>query len=138
MVLPIFIPGYEATVTFNADDFSAVGSVISLDQSKNMMTKPVFGSAFAHSLGGQKSGTISAQGHISTTKLPELQAAFDSEAPIAFTIQIGDAAGTTDAGNYSGNCNITSLTVEANADGEWDWTLEAQTTGEITFAPGTP
>jgi hypothetical protein len=138
MTLPIFIPGYEATITLNADDFSTVGSVISLEQSKNIMTKPVFGSAFAFSLGGQKTGTITASGHISTEKLPDLQAAFDAAQPIAFTIQIGDAAGTTDAGVYSGNCTISSLTTESAADGEWDWSLEAQTAGEITYAAGTP
>jgi hypothetical protein len=135
---PTFIPGYEATITLNADDFSTVGSVISFEQAKNVLAKPTFGSASAHSLGGQKSGTITASGHISAEKVGDLQTAFDQSAPIEFSIQIGDAAGPTDGGLYTGQCTISRLTVEANADGEWDWSLEAQTSGDVTYAPATP
>ena len=135
---PVFIPGYLGTVTLNADNISAVGSVVSLTRTRNIMPKPTFGSAYAFSLGGQKVGAFDASGHISVEKLPELEAAFVSDAPITFSLQIGDAAGATDAGLYSGNCVVGDFTIEASADGEWDWSISCTTSGVVTYTPATP
>ena len=88
---PTFVSGYLGVVTLNADDISAVGSVVSLTRTRNIMPKPTFGSPYAFSLGGQKVGAFDASGHISVEKLPDLEAAFASDAPIAFSLQIGDA-----------------------------------------------
>ena len=102
------------------------------------MPKPTFGSAYAFSLGGQKVGAFDASGHVSVEKLPELEAAFVSDAPIAFSLQIGDAAGATDAGLYAGNCVVGDFTIEANADGEWDWSISCTTSGVVTYTAPTP
>ena len=136
--MPTFIPGYLGTVTLNADNISTIGSVVSLTRTRNVMSKPVFGSPYAYSLGGQKVGAFDASGHISTEQLADLEAAFASDAPIAFSLQVGDAAGATDAGLYSGNCVVGEFTIEASADGEWDWSITATTSGLVTYAPGTP
>ena len=52
--MPTFIPGYLGTVTLNADNISTIGSVVSLTRTRNVMSKPVFGSPYAYSLGGQR------------------------------------------------------------------------------------
>jgi hypothetical protein len=135
---PTFIPGYLGTVLLNADDISAIGSVVSLSKTRNIMTKPTFGSPYAHSLGGQKLGSFSANGHVSAEQVGDLDAAFNSDAPIAFSLQIGDAAGPTDGGLYTGECVLSDFTIEASADGEWDWSIEAQTSGEIVYTAPTP
>lgn len=135
---PTFIPGYLGTVLLNADDISAIGSVVSLTKTRNIMTKPTFGSPYAFSLGGQKIGAFSANGHVSVEQLGDLEAAFNSDAPIAFSLQVGDAAGPTDAGLYAGTCVLSTYTIEAAADGEWDWSIEAQTSGEVTYTAPTP
>jgi predicted secreted protein len=135
---PTFIPGYLGTVLLNTDDISAVGSVVSLSKTRNIMTKPTFGSPYAFSLGGQKLGSFSAQGHVSVEQIADIDNAFASDAPIAFSIQIGDAAGPTDAGLYAGNCVLSDYTITANADGEWDWSIEAQTSGAVTYTAPTP
>ena len=134
--MPTFIPGYLATVTLNADNISAVGSVVSLTRTRNIMSKPVFGSPYAYSLGGQKVGAFDASGHLSTENMADLEAAFISDAPIAFSLQIGDAAGATDAGLYSGNCVVGDYTIEASADGEFDWSISATTSGAVDLHPG--
>ena len=138
MVDPVFIPGYLGTVTVNSDDLSAVARVVSLETTRNIMTKPTFGSAYAFSLGGQKLGTFSAEGHIDTLKLQDIETAFNSDTPIAFSLQVGDAAAATDGGVYAGNCVLTSLTRSASADAEWDWAFSAQTSGAVTYTPPTP
>lgn len=133
--MPTYVPGYLGTVTLNSDNISAIGSVVRLNQRRNVMTKPVFGAEWGYSLGGQKLGGFSASGHVSAEQLSDLQDAFDVDAGVAFTLQVGEAAGATDAGAYTGNCVISDLTVEANADGEFDWSIDAQTTGTVTYTP---
>lgn len=130
-----FIPGFQATVTLDAEDVSAIGNVLSLNLNRNNMSKPVFGSKYARSLGGQRTGTFSASGHISVEKLAALVALFNGDDPISFSIQVGEAAGTTDAGLFEGKCNVTSFGIEANADGEWDWSLDAATDGAVSHTP---
>jgi hypothetical protein len=135
---PTFIPGYLGTVLLNADDISAIGSVVSLTKTRNLMTKPTFGSPYAHSLGGQKIGAFSAQGHVSAEQIADLDTAFNSDSPIAFSLQIGEAAGATDGGLYTGDCVLSSFEITANADGEWDWSIEATTSGDVVYTPPTP
>jgi predicted secreted protein len=33
---------------------------------------------------------------------------------------------------------ISDYTIEANADGEFDWSIDAQTTGAVTYTPAGP
>lgn len=138
MTMPTFVPGYLGTVLLNADDISAIGSVVTLTRTRNVLAKPTFGSAYQFSLGGQKLGTFSAEGHVSVEQLADLEGAFASDAPIDFSIQIGDAAGPTDAGIYAGECVVTSFEITAGADGEWDWTIEASTNGVVSYTAPTP
>ena len=46
--------------------------------------------------------------------------------------------GPTDAGLYAGMCVLSDYTISANADGEWDWSIEAQTSGEVSYTAPTP
>jgi predicted secreted protein len=134
MADPTFIPGYLGTVTLNATDVSAIGSVVRLNKRRNVMTKPTFGNEWGFSLGGQKIGAFSASGHISAEQASALEDAFDAGS-VAFSLQVGTASEATDAGLHSGNCVISDYTIEANADGEFDWSVDAQTTGEVTYTP---
>lgn len=132
---PTFIPGYLGTVTLNAQDISAIGSVVSLAKNRNVMTKPTFGQAWGFSLGGQRIAAFSASGHVSAELAPALEAAFDADAPIGFSLQVGEGAGATDAGLHTGFCVISSFTISANADGEFDWSIDAQSSGSVTYTP---
>ena len=134
---PVFIQGYLGTITINSDPI-ITASVLNFNQTANIMSKPVIGVPEAFSLRGQISGTVSIQGHVSTLQLPELQAIFDSLVPVAFTIQVGDAAGPTDAGLYSGLLVLGNLNLTATADGEWDYTADGQTSGTTAYTPGSP
>lgn len=135
---PTFIPGWQTTVTLNAEDVSAVGSVVRLQKQRQVMTKPTFGSPAGFSLGGQRIAQFSANGHISAEKAAALEAMFAADEPIAFSLQVGIGSSDTDAGLHTGLCVISNYTIEANADGEWDWSIEAQTSGEVTYTPASP
>lgn len=135
---PTFIPGHLGTVLLNADDISAIGSVVKLNLSRAQLPKPTFGQAYAFSLGGQRSGTFSAQGHVSAEQLADLVAMFNVEGVIAFSLQIGEGLGVTDAGLFTGNCSVSSFGIEGDAAGEWDWSIDAATSGAVDYTPPTP
>lgn len=130
-----FIPGWQTTVTIGSEDVTAIGQVLNLNLRRNIMNKPVFGSGSARSLGGQRSGTFSASGHVAAELQAALVGLFESDAPVAFTIQVGLAGTATDGGAYAGDCNIESFEISVNADGEWEWSMSAMTDGTVDYTP---
>lgn len=134
---PVFIQGYLGTITINTDPI-ITANVLNFNQTKNIMSKPVIGVAYAYTLSGQKSGSLDIQGHVSVAQLPELQTIVDLLVPCAFSIQVGDASGATDAGLYSGFVVLGNLNLSASADGEWDYSASGETSGLITYTPATP
>lgn len=133
-----FIPGFLGTIIIGVEDISAIGQVTRLNMVRNNMKKPVFGSQWSRTLGGQRSGTFSANGHVAAEKASALQTLFETDAAVAFSIQIGDAAGPTDGGIYTGDMQISNYTIEADADDEWKWSIEASTDGVVDYAPPAP
>jgi predicted secreted protein len=109
---------------------------MSLNLNRNVMSKPVFGSGYARSLGGQRSGTFSANGHVAAEKIAAITALFEADAAVTFSIQVGAAGTATDGGLYTGACQVSSYSVETNADGEWDWSIQATTDGAVIYTPG--
>jgi hypothetical protein len=128
-----FIPGWDTTLTFNAEDFTVVCSVTSFNRARASNAKPVFGSNHRRELPGQKSGTVTAQGHISKEKVAALNGLIDSDASVAYEIQLGTLSGATDSGKYTGQMVVTEVNFEADAEGEWDFTLSATLDGEPVY-----
>jgi predicted secreted protein len=138
MTLPTFVPGYLGTVIIDAEDVSAIGNVLSLNLNKPTQNKPVFGSKWGRSIPGQRTGTFSASGHIAAEKVAALFALFDGDDPVDFSLQIGEAGQATDGGLIQGKCNINTFTIDASADGEWEWSIQAATDGAVQHTPPTP
>lgn len=129
------IPGYLATVTLNAEDVTAIGGVYRLNLNRTVNTKNLAGSKWAGALGGQQHFTFSAQGSLSAEKAAALNAAAIDTGRIAFSLQVGEAAGATDAGVYNGTGEISNFTIDGNADGEFDWSLDLQSDGAVVYTP---
>jgi hypothetical protein len=133
-----FIPGWETYITINAEDLTVVGNVLSFTRTKSSNPKPVFGQPFRHELPGQAGGSISAQGHVSVEKVQGLEDIFNSGVPVSYEIQAGTAAGSTDAGKWVGNLVPTEYTLDTDAEGEWEWSLNATLDGAPVYTPPTP
>ena len=133
-----FVPGWQTTITINSEDLTVVGNVLGFTRTKASNPKPVFGQDFRHELPGQAGGSLSAQGHVSTEKIAGLETMFNSEVPVAYTLQAGTPAGATDAGSWAGNLVITEYTLDTDAEGEWEWTINATLDGAPTYTPATP
>jgi len=137
---PVFIPGYMAeikvTIPVATDiDLTVVGNVLGIDITKSVLPKPVFGQQWRNSAAGQLSGSISAGGHLSVLIADDLMTIIETETPIPFEIHAGDTASGIDAGTYTGNVVPGSLSITADAEGEWEWTLDGETDGPIIFTP---
>lgn len=130
-----FIPGYFGTITINSEDLSAVGSVYRLNLGRNVNVKKHFGGPHSDRVVGKRDVTLSANGNLTKEEAAALNAIYESEVAVAFTLQIGEAAGATDAGVYAGNLVISSLTLEANADGDVAWSLDGGAHGQVTYTP---
>lgn len=131
-----FVPGYLGTITLNAETIKDLGGhVIDLNMQRNVMTLPLFGQAWAGALEGQRQGTFTASGTIDSDKLAALQTAFES-GPVAFSIQVGAAGEATDGGVYTGSCIVSNLTINAAADGKWEWSITATTNDAVFHTPG--
>jgi hypothetical protein len=133
-----FIPGWETTITINAEDLTVVGNVLNFVRTKSSQPKPVFGSPFRNEIPGQAGGTLSAQGHVAVEKVQALEDIFNANTSVAYVIQAGTAAGDTDAGQWAGNLVVTSYTLDTDAEGEWEWSIEATLDGAPTYTPPAP
>ena len=135
----VFIPGYLASVELTLAavpvDLTVIGNVLSLDLSKNALPKPVFGQQWRNTASGQLSGALSLGGHLSVEHAGTLLDLIVSEEPIPFVIYAGEEGGTIDAGSYEGNCVVSGISISDDAEGEWEWTLDADTDGPVTFTP---
>lgn len=133
-----FIPGYLGTITINAEDVSAYGNVVSLNVNKNVIMKPVFGSAWQSAIQGQKSGSLSASGHVDATDAAAMFTALDTADSVTFAVQVGNAPDTTDGGIFSGNLIVSAYSISASAEGEWDWSVEGTFDGAVAYAAPLP
>ena len=134
-MLPTLIPGYLGVVTINNENFTAIASVTSLNKSRNGMTKNLMGTEWTQTLGGKRSVAFSASGSISAELASALEDAYEEDGAVQFSLQVGQAGGPTDGGLHSGLCIITALNLNSGADGEFDFSIEATSTGEVTYTP---
>lgn len=131
------VPGYLTELTLNLVDIGIRGRVTGLSLGKNVPAKPRFGQAYRNVLaGGQKFASLSANGHVDKEgPVGTLVTAYEAEAPVAFEVQVGEAAAATDVGAFTGNLVIETLELNADAEGEWEWSITAQIDGAPLFTP---
>jgi hypothetical protein len=122
---PTFVPGYLGVVSIATQDISAIAHVTKLGRSRAGLAKKTFGNRYAYAIGGQREFSFSASGSVTAEQMAAIDTAYETDTPVAFSLQIGEAAGATDAGVYTGNCVLTTLDLDAGADGQWEFTLDA-------------
>ena len=132
-----FIPGYLAEVKVGVNQIEANLASGTLTLNKNLMTKAVAGDQEPTVLAGLITGTISVSGHLSTEDVAKLNTAFESNAVVAFIWGIGDTSGTPDAGEYTGNMLVESLSFAFDADDEWVFTMDSVISEGATYVPPT-
>ena len=130
-----FIPGWETAITINSEDLTVVGRVLTFTRTKASNPKPVFGSPFRNELPGQAGGSLSAQGHVSVEKVAALEAIFNSNVSVDYEMQAGTVGGPSEAGQWTGKLVVTEYTLDTDAEGEWEWSLNATLDGAPLYTP---
>ena len=130
-----FIPGWQTTITLDGDDWTVHANVLGFTRTKSSQPKPVFGTPFRHEIPGQASGTLDLEGHVAVEHIQDLEDAFNSETAVPYTIQVGQSGGATNAGVYTGQLVLTELTIDTDAEGEWEWSASGTLDGKPVYTP---
>jgi predicted secreted protein len=130
-----FIPGYLTVINANSEDITANIEVVDYDQSRNVVNKRLMGSKGTSKVAGKIDRSWSLRGNLTAEQAENFQDIFELDAPFAFTLQIGEGAGATDSGLYSGNAIAASYRITGNADGDYSINLDLQAHGDVTYTP---
>lgn len=126
------IPGYLHVTTVNAEVLTNEVSINRLRTNRTVNTKNLGGSKWAGALGGQQFITLGLQGSLSAEKAAALQTAV-ATGRIDASLQVGEAGEATDGGLHSGTFEISNFALDGNANGEFDWSMDMQSSGEVTY-----
>ena len=129
-----FIPGYFAELSLGAVDIEHVSGSGTLTLNKNVILKPVAGKVAPDALATFRSGNIAFAGHVTVEDMGKLQTAYDSDAVLAYIWAVGEAGGSTDAGEYTGNLIVESLELSWDAEDEWSFTMSCVLSGDAVYA----
>lgn len=132
--MPTFIPGYEAVLTINSDNVTAISSSATVTENRNVVTKNHFGSPYSEQIAGKRSASVSASGNLSAEQAYALRDSFDT-GDVTATVQWGTASGDTDAGLHSLDVILTSLEWAINADGDATWSVQGVSSGVVSYTP---
>lgn len=131
----MFIPGYLTVVNANSENITANLEVVDFDQSRSVKTKRMMGSESTNKVAGKVDRSWSLRGNLTPAKAAALQTIFEQDTPFEFTLQIGEAAGATDAGLYSGDAIAANYRISGNADGDYAISLDLQADGDVDYTP---
>ena len=132
---PTFVPGYLGVVSIDANDVSAIAHVTKFNRSRSGLAKKTFGNRYQYAIGGQREFTFSATGSVTSEQIAAINTSYETDTPVAFSLQIGEAVGATDAGVYTGSCVLTSLSIDGDASGQWEFSIDAMGTGTPVYTP---
>lgn len=131
-----FIPGYMTEILIGTDDLTLIGQVVSYSDDQAAVPKPTFGSRYRRTIAGQGTYSIDVSGHLAAEEVGTLfQLRAQTEAQV-WEIQIGEVSpALTDGGKLAGTAVITNLTFDADAEGNWAWSMTLEGDGIPTHTP---
>lgn len=130
-----FIPGYLTEIIVGADDLTLIGQVVSYSDDQNAVPKPTFGTKYRRTISGQGTYAIDISGHLAAEEVGTIFALRANPDAHNWNIQIGELGGATDGGVLNGAAIITNLTMEADAEANWAWSMTLEGDGAPVLTP---
>lgn len=127
-----FVSGYLTELTIDSVVHSVWTNTAGLDMSQTVLPKPVFGDRFPSKIVAQQDATLDSTGHISPAAAAALDAARLSQTAVAYIMQIGEVGGN-DAGSYAGNGLVASLAINADAEGQVQFSMTIECTDDPAY-----
>ena len=130
-----FIPGYLTEIIVGADDLTLIGQVVSYSDDQNAVPKPTFGTKYRRTISGQGTYAIDISGHLAAEEVGTIFTLRANPDAHNWNIQIGELGAATDGGILNGSAIITNLTMEADAEANWAWSMTLEGDGAPTLTP---
>jgi len=130
-----FIPGYMTDITIAGTDVTLIGQVVSYSDDQTAVPKPTFGKRYRRTIAGQGLYTLEVSGHLAAESVGDLWTIRTDTAPLSWTVQVGTATEDTDGGIVSGTAVVTNLTFDADAEGNWAWSMSLEGDDAPTYTP---
>lgn len=127
------IQGYLNSLTVDSNDITPIISSGTLDRTRQVNKKALWGSAARVVRPGAKDGTIQVEGVISVEKLGYLEAAYESDASMAFTWAAGESGGATEAGTWTGSAVCSALSVSGDGEDDMGFSMTLDVDGAVTY-----
>lgn len=128
----MFVAGYIATLTINSVDYQDFTSQATWAGTRDALDRTKLGESRRTYISALGDATIDAQLHLDTAVAAALEAAYEATEPIGYVFRAG-ALGATDTGQRAGDGIIVDMSIQGDADGEWDVSLSLQGTGPYTY-----
>ncbi len=126
--------GFLASLTLDGTDYTQITVTTPLSRTKGSLNKAVMdGTGDMDSIPGMSSGSLSVSGFIDEPLHNALEATWDKDDPVSFTLTV-ERGYTTDA-QWFGSVTLLSLTVEPTEDGLWIFSLSGETSGSVVYVP---
>ena len=134
-----YISGYLADITVDGQTLDEFGNSAVLAKTRTVTEKPAFGVTDVGAVPGQSRTTLAVEGHADPEIVAAMDAAFEKSEGVAFTFQIGEQGGDTDAGSYTGEGFMSAWTpADADADGQISFSFELMANGAVPYVAPTP
>ena len=130
-----FIPGYLTDIVIGTEDLTLIGQVVAYSDDQNAVPKPTFGLKYRRTIAGQGTYSIDVSGHLAAEEVGTLFALRADPDAQDWSVQIGELSGSTDGGILAGAAIITNLTMEADAEANWAWSMTLEGDGQPSYTP---
>ena len=131
------LQGFYVTLTLDGTNITAQLESADLERSKAQLKKSTMdGNPGAEYLPGEQTSTLTMVGFIDEAGLNGLEQSFAKNIEVPYSLFVGDATESLDAGLYSGNVTLTRFTVRASGEEVWRFELDGQG-GAATYTPPT-
>lgn len=128
------VPGFLANLTLDGNAIITEVQSTPLTQTRTALSKGVMdGTPDPASIGGKEGGTLNIRGFVSQEEWNLIEVTWDKNVPVPFILTVTEGL-VTDAA-WAGEVTLTTKTVDPVEDGAWEFSLDGDISGPVTFTP---
>ena len=132
------LQGFYVTLTLDTVDTTPRLESLDLERSKNVAQKSTMdGNPGADHLATEDTAVLAMVGFVDDAEQEILEATYAKDTEVPFSLFVGDATESLDAGTYSGFITLARLMMRATTDDNWRFEMNGDG-GSVTYAPPVP
>lgn len=132
------LQGFYVTLTLDAVDTTPRLESLDLERSKNVAKKSTMdGTPGADHLATEDTAVLAMVGFVDDAGQEILEATYAKDTEVPFSLFVGDATESLDAGTYSGNVTLNRMMMRTVGEDVWRFELNGDA-GSVLYAPPIP